>query len=195
MRRLLAGVSALLLLTTACSGADEVADTSSTTTTTEQPLPTAGPPPPDMTLESPAFEEGEVIPVRFTCDGANVSPELHILNAPSGTITLAIIVDDPDAPVGVWDHWVEYEIPNTEEVDQVWEEGAALLGVPGVNSWNVTGYGGPCPPEGQDHRYFFTVFALDSELLIPEGVDSATLREAMDGHVLAEAQLMGIYSR
>lgn len=147
-----------------------------------------------MELTSPAFADGDVIPVKYTCDGADVSPQLDVLYPPTGTATLAMIVDDPDAPVGTWDHWVEYEIAH-EGGDANWPEDAGRIGVPGINSWNVTGYGGPCPPEGQDHRYFFTVFALDSELLIPEGVDSAALREAMDGKILAEAQLMGTYSR
>lgn len=148
-----------------------------------------------MTLESPAFADGDVIPAKFTCDGADISPELNVISPPSGTASLAIVVDDPDAPVGVWDHWVEYDIPLEGEEDQVWAEDVGPLGVQGVNSWNVPGYGGPCPPEGQDHRYFFTVYALDKELLIPEGVDSNELRSAMDGHILAEAQLMGTYSR
>jgi len=196
MRRRFAGYLMLALALAACSAADESVDTElETTTTTERPLPTSGPPRPDMTLESPAFGEGVTIPARFTCDGANVSPELNVISPPSGTATFAIIVDDPDAPVGTWDHWVEYDIPIEDGEDQVWVEGTGLLGVSGVNSWNLPGYGGPCPPEGQNHRYFFTVYALDKELLAPEGIDSGELRTAMEGHVLAEAQLIGTYSR
>jgi Raf kinase inhibitor-like YbhB/YbcL family protein len=148
-----------------------------------------------MTLESPAFAEGATIPVRFTCDGANVSPELDVISPPSGTAAFAIVVDDPDAPVGTWDHWVEYDIPLEDAEDQVWVEDVGLLGVRGVNSWNLPGYGGPCPPEGQNHRYFFTVYALDKQLLAPEGLDSGELRAAMEGHIIGEAQLMGTYSR
>lgn len=196
MRRRYVGYVALAVVIAACSPADETAETEpEPTTTTERPLPTSGPPRPDMTLESPAFADGDVIPAKFTCDGADISPELNVISPPSGTASLAIVVDDPDAPVGVWDHWVEYDIPLEGEEDQVWAEDVGPLGVQGVNSWNVPGYGGPCPPEGQDHRYFFTVYALDKELLIPEGVDSNELRSAMDGHILAEAQLMGTYSR
>lgn len=194
MRRSLIGLTSLVLILSACSPADE-AEQPTTTTTTEPSLPTSGPPRPDMTLESPAFDDGVAIPARFTCDGEDISPELHVLNTPPGTVTLAIVVNDPDAPVGVWDHWVEYDIPNVEEVDQTWEEGVPRLGTPGINSWNLPGYGGPCPPEGQTHRYFFAVYAIEAELLIPEGVDSAALMQAIQGHVLAEARLMGTYSR
>lgn len=147
-----------------------------------------------MEVTSPAFGEGDLIPVKFSCDGQNISPELEIVSPPIGTITLALIVDDPDAPVGIWDHWVEYDIV-VESGDLLWPEDAGRLGVQGVNSWNLSGYGGPCPPQGENHRYFFTVFALDAELLIPEGVDSDALRMAMEGHILGEAQLVGTYSR
>jgi Raf kinase inhibitor-like YbhB/YbcL family protein len=147
-----------------------------------------------MEVTSPAFGEGDPIPVRFSCDGQNISPELEIASPPIGTITLALIVDDPDAPVGTWDHWVEYDIA-VGPGDQLWPEDAGRLGVQGVNSWNLSGYGGPCPPQGENHRYFFTVFALDAEFLIPEGIDSDALRTAMEGHILGEAQLMGTYSR
>lgn len=187
-----------MLLTACAPGVEPIEEsgvTPRTTTTTEQPLPTAGPTPPDMSLEAPAFGQGDPIPVQYTCDGENISPELHVLNAPSGTLTLALIVDDPDAPLGVWDHWVEYDIPVTTDPVQIWDEGAGLLGVQGINSWRIGGYGGPCPPAGESHRYFFTVYALDARLRIPGGVDSAAVREAMETHILAEAELMGTYSR
>lgn len=196
MRRGLAVLGILILALAACSPTEETVETEpETTTTTERPFPTSGPPRPDMSLESSAFAEGDIIPAKFTCDGENISPELSVISPPSGTATLAIIVDDPDAPVGVWDHWVEYDIALEAGDDQTWTEGVGVLGTRGVNSWNLPGYGGPCPPEGQNHRYFFTVYALDTELLIPEGVDSGELRTAMEGHILAEAQLMGTYSR
>jgi Raf kinase inhibitor-like YbhB/YbcL family protein len=197
MAKRLAIAVALLLAIVACSpSADEpeVTETIETTSTTERPLPTTAPPLREMELTSPAFADGDSIPIKFTCDGANVSPELTVRFAPPGTVTLALIVDDPDAPVGVWDHWVEFDIPRTQE-DETWPEDAGRIGVPGVNSWNLEGYGGPCPPEGRDHRYFFTVYALRSELLVPEGVDSTTLRRAMEDEILAEAVLMGTYSR
>ncbi len=109
-------------------------------------------------------------------------------------MSLVLIVDDPDAPVGVWDHWVVYDIPVTGP-DAVLEEGVAAPGVSGTNSWNLTGYGGPCPPQGETHRYFFTVYALDAMLLIPEGVDSDGVRTAMEGRVIAEAVTMGTFGR
>lgn len=201
MRRRLIVTAAVVLALAACSPDAEVttstiATTTTTTTTTERLLPTTGPPRPDMEITSPVFEDGRTIPVRYGCDGANRSPELRITNPPPGTVTLAIIVDDPDAPVGVWDHWVEYDIGVESGANEiVWPEAAGRLGVQGINSWNLPGYGGPCPPGGETHRYFFTVYALNVELLIPEGVDSSALREAMEGHILAEAQLMGTYSR
>jgi Raf kinase inhibitor-like YbhB/YbcL family protein len=147
-----------------------------------------------MEITSTAFEDGTVIPLKYTCDGEDISPRLDVTFPPSGATTLVLIVDDPDAPVGTWDHWVEFDIPIAGD-EITWEEGAAILGTPGSNSWSVTGYGGPCPPEGQDHRYFFTIYALDVELILPEGVSSDSVRVAMEGHILGEAQLMGTYAR
>ncbi len=196
MNRRSVAVAVVALALAACSSPETAGTTTVAPppTTTERPLPTTGPPRPPMEVMSPAFDEGDPIPVRFSCDGQNISPELEIASPPIGTITLAMIVDDPDAPVGIWDHWVEYDIV-VEPGDQLWPEDAGRLGVQGINSWNLSGYGGPCPPQGENHRYFFTVFALDAELLIPEGVDSDALRMAMEGHILGEAQLMGTYSR
>lgn len=131
-----------------------------------------------------------MIPARHTCDGADVSPALLIEDIPDGTACLALVVDDPDAPVGTWDHWVAYDIPVTTTVP----EGARSLGTPGRNSWRRTGYGGPCPPFGE-HRYFFRVYALDARLGLPEGAGKKRVLEAVQGHVLAEASLMGRYSR
>ena len=195
MRRIVSVASVLVLVLAACSPQSESEPEIAETTTTERPLPTSAPPLPPMELTSTAFEDGEEIPVRHTCDGSDVSPELNIKYVPPGTMTLAIIVDDPDAPVGVWDHWVEFDIPYEEGLDVTWAEDSGRLGTTGVNSWNVAGYRGPCPPEGQNHRYFFTVFALDTELLIPEGVNSDELRTGMFDHILSETQLMGTYSR
>ncbi len=184
----------LVLVLAACSAAETTISTTIPPTTNERPSSTTGPPQPPMDLTSPAFEEGDPIPAKFSCDGQDISPELQVISLPVGTVTLALIVDDPDAPVGTWDHWVEYDI-EIESENQLWPEDVGRLGVRGVNSWNLLGYGGPCPPQGENHRYFFTVFALDTELLIPEGVDSDALRLAMEGHTLDEAQLMGTYGR
>ena len=149
----------------------------------------------EMEIFTPAFAPGTPIPVKYTCDGENISPRLDVLNIPAAAVSLVLIVDDPDAPVGTWDHWVEYDIGIPGGGDVSFAEGVGVLGIQGVNSWNLPGYGGPCPPEGQNHRYFFTVYALDDVLLIPGGSDSAAVRTAMDGHVIVEASLMGTYSR
>ncbi len=143
-----------------------------------------------MRLSSPAFASGEAIPARHTCDGRDVSPPLVIEDIPQGTACLALIMDDPDAPAGTWDHWVAYDIPVTATVP----EGVRSLGVAGRNSWRRTGYGGPCPPSGE-HRYYFRVYALDARLGLREGAGKGQVLEAMKGHVLAEATLMGRYSR
>jgi Raf kinase inhibitor-like YbhB/YbcL family protein len=143
-----------------------------------------------MKLSSPAFEPGEPIPVRFTCDGSDVSPPLQLSDIPEQAVSLILVMDDPDAPNGVWDHWIVYDVVPQEIID----EAVATLGTPGTNSWRRTGYGGPCPPSGA-HRYYFTVYALDTGLGLPSGADKAEVLEAVSGHVLAEAVLMGRYSR
>ena len=143
-----------------------------------------------MRLTSPAFADGETIPVRFTCDGSDVSPALEIADLPEGTACLALIVDDPDAPVGTWDHWVAYDIPAATAIP----EGVKALGTAGRNSWGETRYGGPCPPVG-GHRYFFRVYALRAPLGLPPGASKKQVLEAMKGRVLAEASLMGRYTR
>ena len=194
MSRRIAVFLVLALAVTACSSSEDAVETTVAPTTTERPLPTTVPPQPPMKLTSPAFGEGDAVPVKFTCDGQNISPELQVTSLPIGTVTLALIVDDPDAPVGTWDHWVEYDIESGTD-DQIWPEDVGRLGVQGLNSWSLPGYGGPCPPEGENHRYFFNVFALDAELLIPEGIDSDDLRTAMKGHTLGEAELLATYGR
>ncbi|MBM3696195.1 MAG: YbhB/YbcL family Raf kinase inhibitor-like protein [Actinobacteria bacterium] len=142
-----------------------------------------------MRLTSPAFGEDEAIPERFTCDGADLSPPLSIEGIPDGTACLALIMDDPDAPVGTWDHWVAYDIPAAPAIP----EGVKALGTAGRNSWRRTGYGGPCPPFGE-HRYFFRVYALDGPLGLKPGASKQQVLEAMPGRVLAEASLIGRYS-
>lgn len=143
-----------------------------------------------MNLTSSVFERQGVIPVRYTCDGSDLSPPLDLSDVPAGAVTLVLIMDDPDAPGGVWDHWIAFDIP----VDTSIPEDVGPLGTPGTNSWGRTGYGGPCPPGGT-HRYFFSVYALDSTLGLESGADKATVLDAITGHVLAEATLIGRYSR
>ena len=144
-----------------------------------------------MKISSSAFEEGENIPSKFTCDGANTSPELHIEGAPANAKSLVLIVDDPDAPSGLFTHWLVWNLsPQTSSVG----EGATPKGVSGTNDFGKTGYGGPCPPSGT-HRYFFKVFALDSELSLPAGSKRSQLETAMKGHVVGQGQVMGRYSK
>lgn len=144
----------------------------------------------DMRLTSTAFEPGEPIPQQYSCDGADISPPLAISDVPEGTAALALLMDDPDAPVGTWDHWVAFNLPVVETI----AEDAGSAGTDGRNSWGNTGYGGPCPPGGT-HRYFFRLYALDAALDLDEGAGKQQVLSAIEGHVLAEAELMGTYSR
>jgi Raf kinase inhibitor-like YbhB/YbcL family protein len=144
-----------------------------------------------MKITSSAFQEGAIIPSRFTCDGADTSPPLQIADIPSGAKSLALIVDDPDAPSGLFTHWMIWNIsPQTSTVG----EGRAPQGVQGTNDFGKSGYGGPCPPPGE-HRYHFKIFALDRELDLSSGAKRAQLDAALKGHVVAQGELMGRYSR
>ncbi|MFN2112947.1 MAG: YbhB/YbcL family Raf kinase inhibitor-like protein [Anaerolineales bacterium] len=143
-----------------------------------------------MALTSPFFNNGESIPSQFTCDGEDISPELDWFGTPGETVTLALIMDDPDAPVGTWVHWVLYNLPF--DLNGL-RQGETGVGVDGLNSWGRTGYGGPCPPSGT-HRYFFKLYALDVELDLGSRADKASLLAAIEGHVIGQAELMGTYS-
>ena len=148
-------------------------------------------------VKSTAFAEGSDIPTRFTCNGADVSPPLQWTGAPQETKSLALIVDDPDAR-GTWVHWVMYDIPSasSELPEAVPNEDATAQGAtPGKNDFGSTGYGGPCPPGGSPHRYFFKIYALDAVLDLEPGENTKDLLQAMEGRVLAEGRLMGRYKR
>lgn len=142
-----------------------------------------------MEVSSPAFEADGPIPARFTCDGADVSPELRMVGLPEGTGSLVLIMDDPDAPVGTWDHWIAYDVDPTGVIP----ENVGALGTGGLNSWKRIGYGGPCPPGGT-HRYFFRILALDGLLGLAEGATKDQVLDAVEGRVLGEATLMGTFS-
>jgi hypothetical protein len=145
-----------------------------------------------MVLGSSAFDHGERIPERYTCDGADVSPPLSWSGAPAGTRTFALVMDDPDAPRGTWVHWVVFDVPSVETGIH---EGSPPPGArEGSNSWGRAGYGGPCPPSGS-HRYFFRLYAVDGASGLEPGASAAELARALEGHVLAEATLMGRYQR
>jgi Raf kinase inhibitor-like YbhB/YbcL family protein len=150
-----------------------------------------------MRLSSPAFADGERIPREYTCDGANFSPCLEWDEAPAGTTALALVMDDPDAPAGTWTHWLAYNIPSAafrlgKQIPRDAEHPSGLK--QGQNSWGRIGYGGPCPPQGE-HRYVFTLLALDAELDLPGAATRAELESALAGHVLDQARLVGRYGR
>ena len=145
-----------------------------------------------MIIESAAFKNGREIPSKYTCDGEAINPPLSIKDVPRGAKSLALIVDDPDAPAGTWDHWVLWNIP--PEVKEIAEGSTPMGAVVGKNSWPANAYGAPCPPSGS-HRYYFRLYALNSLLDLPPDSNSKDLRNAMEGHVLAEAELIGTYQR
>lgn len=201
MRRLT--VIALVLTACAAGGVTEEQATPSTTTTTATtPTSTTTLPPSTTTtstarafdVSSPAFADGDEIPREFTCDGADVSPRLHIVGIPSTAESLVVIVEDPEAALGTWYHWVELDIvPESGTLDI--PRGAAAIGTQGANSWNLTGYRGPCPPEGEEHPYLFKVFALTERLDLPEGVEAPLVYTAMEDRVISTTELTGTYAR
>jgi Raf kinase inhibitor-like YbhB/YbcL family protein len=151
-----------------------------------------------MKLTSSAFHEGGAIPKDQTCDGKNISPSLTWSDVPRGAKTLALLCDDPDAPAGVWVHWVLFNIPAT--VNGLQPNVLKTRTIPngarqGINDFRQVGYGGPCPPKGASHRYFFKLYALDADLNLDPGCTKSDVERSMAGHVLAEANLMGRYQR
>jgi len=150
-----------------------------------------------MEIKSSVFDEGGMIPKRYTCDDADISPPLSWTGAPEGTKSFALISDDPDAPVGTWVHWVIFNMPaNVSELPEMVPPSKSLPDgtKQGTNDFRKIGYGGPCPPGGT-HRYYFKLYALDTELNLDAGATKADLTGAMQGHILAECHLMGRYSR
>jgi len=150
-----------------------------------------------MQLTSSAFSAGQAIPVKYSCKGNNISPALAWSNAPANTKSFALIVDDPDAPSGIWVHWVAFNIPATvTSLPEAVPTGAQLAngGLQGKNSSSHMGYDGPCPPSGL-HRYFFKLYALDAVLNLSSDANKSQLLQAMQGHVLAQGELMGTFSK
>ncbi len=145
-----------------------------------------------LTISSPAFKHNEHIPSKYTCDGADINPQILIGNVPAGTKSLALIVDDPDAPRGTWVHWVVWNIgPDTKEI----KEGTVPADAhQGMNDFGQLDYGGPCPPSGT-HRYFFKLYALDAVLSLGTNASKAILERAMQGHILGRAELIGLYKK
>ena len=151
-----------------------------------------------INLISDVFEEGSLIPAKHTCDDVNISPPLRWSSLPERTISFAILCEDPDAPIGTWTHWIIFNIP-----PDVLELSAGIKNeeklengiVQGINDFGYAGYGGPCPPEGEEHRYSFKIYALDTTLNPGHGVKRDEFLRALDENVLDEGQLMGIYGR
>jgi Raf kinase inhibitor-like YbhB/YbcL family protein len=151
-----------------------------------------------MLLESDAFEDGSVIPRRYTCDGADASPPLRWRGVPPGTRSFALIMSDPDAPTGTWIHWVLFNVPTTvaELSEAASAEGALPKGIrEGTNDWDQPGYRGPCPPRGAAHRYFVTLYALDAVLDLPVGASATTVAQSAERHLLGKCELVGRYQR
>ena len=151
-----------------------------------------------MKFYSPAFANESEIPKQYTCDGADVSPPLEWSELPEGTKSLVVICDDPDAPGGVWDHWILFNIkPDSTGLEEnVPQQFDPYKGVGhGINSWNNSYYNGPCPPSGQRHRYYFKLYALDTRLNLKPGANKAAVIRAMEGHYLAQTHFFGVYAR
>jgi Raf kinase inhibitor-like YbhB/YbcL family protein len=143
-------------------------------------------------LSSPVLHDGEKIEKKYTCDGRNVSPPLKWEGAPKGTQSFVLIVDDPDAPRGVWTHWVVYNIPG--DITEIKEGEVPVGALEALNDFGKVEYGGPCPPSGT-HRYYFKLYALDNKLTLPANPTRKQVEEAMKTHILSETQLMTPYSR
>lgn len=142
-----------------------------------------------LMVKSPAFENNELIPSRYTCIGSDINPPITIADIPDGTKSLALIIDDPDAPNGTFDHWVMWNIPVTNLINE-----DSAPGIQGKNGKSENKYIGPCPPSGT-HHYNFKVFALDIQLDLPASADKNTLLMAMDTHILASGGLIGLYRK
>lgn len=191
----LIGISALIVLAGAWYAFNrssmQAGDTAQITSSTSETM--------TLSLTSPAFQNSASIPSQFTCDAENVSPPLSISGVPAEAKSLALIVDDPDVPKalkpdGVFDHWTLFNIaPDTTAIPQ-----ATAVGIAGANGAGKNQYTGPCPPreyEPSEHRYFFRLYALDAMLDLPTGASKADVLSAMEGHILAETELMGKYKR
>ncbi len=151
-----------------------------------------------FTLTSPAFLDGEFIPKDYSCEGKDLSPQLNWNNPTDGTVSYALICDDPDAPNGTWIHWVVFDIPASDTSILAGEEDLPIFenGMKqGTTSFQRIGYGGPCPPSGKPHRYFFKLYALDFLTELKAGATKEDVLKIIDGHVLNQTELIGLYKR
>ncbi len=137
------------------------------------------------------FENNEKIPEKYTCQGQDINPPLFFEDIPENTVSLVMIMDDPDAPMGTWDHWILFNMPVIGKINENSTPENTKIG---KNSWEKTEYGGPCPPYGT-HRYFFKLYALDTNLNLENGASKKQIEEAMQGHVIARAELIGLYEK
>jgi Raf kinase inhibitor-like YbhB/YbcL family protein len=142
-----------------------------------------------MKITSPTFDNNAHIPAKYTCEGEDINPPFEISGIPQGAKSLALIMDDPDAPIGVWVHWVVFDIPLTQRIEE-----NSVPGKLGMTNSGRKDYHGPCPPSGT-HRYFFKLYALDTQLNLPEGISKGQLEKAIQAHTLAKAELVGLYQR
>jgi Raf kinase inhibitor-like YbhB/YbcL family protein len=183
-------MSLLLLMCSAVTGCAQTAPP-------EEKAPPGGDKMPFI-ITSPAFAEGAKVPVKYTCDGQNISPVLDWADSPAGTASFALIMDDPDAPMGVFTHWVMYNLPpDTQGLPEAVTKNSQLSGgaLQGKNGGGTIGYIGPCPPKGSPHHYRFTLYALDKSLDLAAGATKDQALQAMEGHILGQSQLVGIYQR
>lgn len=153
------------------------------------------PPETPFTLTTTAFLDQGALPVLYTCDGKDISPQLDWVNAPAKTQSLALMLVDPDAPSGAFYHWVIYNIPKTVATFAEGQDKNPAGAIMGKNSWDKPQYNGPCPPKGSAHTYVFTLYALDTKLSIPAGADGKTVVNAMQKHILGKVELTTVYSR
>ncbi len=145
-----------------------------------------------MRIYSPEFNDNSMIPAKFTCEGMDINPQLLFSDVPEETKSLVLIMDDPDAPMGTWVHWVLFNIP--ADVTGIPEDSIPDNAIQGLNSWPKNNYGGPCPPSGT-HRYFFKLYALDVELELDDTATKKDVEQAMQGHILEKAELIGLYKK
>ena len=143
----------------------------------------------ELEVTSPVFKHNSPIPSKYTCDGENMNPPLSIKGLPEGTKSIVLIVDDPDAPMGTWDHWVVWNISPREKIEE-----NTVPGTEGLNDFRRRSYGGPCPPSGT-HRYFFKVYALDTMLELSPNSKKRDVEKAIEGHTLAKGEIIGLYRR
>jgi hypothetical protein len=143
-----------------------------------------------LIIESPAFAHNTAIPHKFSCNGANINPAFEIRELPGNTKSLAFIMDDPDAPGGTYDHWIMWNIPPMERIEE-----DSAPGIQGMNSEKEMSYIGPCPPPGTPHHYHFKVFALDTTLDLDKNISKKYLVAAMEGHIIASGEIVGLFKR